>query len=63
MTKENVMVPRLQKKMYAMSCVCGSACGAICLPAVRIEGEDVAEAVHLEAKTYRNKHGATINYG
>lgn len=43
--------------------VCGSAWSAICLPVVRIGGEDIAEAIHLEAKTQRNKDGATINYG
>lgn len=48
--------------MLRLVCVV-RACGAIYLPVVRIGAEDAAEAVHLEAKLWRNKDGVTINYG
>ena len=45
--------------------VCGSTCGAIFLLVERtgVGEEDIAEAVRLEAKTWRNKDGAAINNG
>lgn len=52
------MVSRLWKKMYVMSCVWFGLQYHLFAG-----GKDIAEAIHLEAKTQRNKDGATINYG
>lgn len=43
--------------------MCSSACSAVYLAVVGTGGKDEAEAVDLEAKTWRNRDGATINYG